>query len=99
MSLSVRPTTGPAPQAIAERGLAPKLGNGRLDRLGQPRIIAGAQVDNVAEATSRFADDREAHIGAPGVADESRKGEGEVGHDGHKRKTPRPMVKRLAIDC
>ena len=88
VSLSVRPTTGPAPQAIAERGLAPSLGTAASIACAKPRIIAGVQVDNVAEATSRFADQREAHVGAAGVADESWKGEGEVGHGGHKRKRP-----------
>ena len=53
VSLSVRPTTGPAPQAIIERGPRPELGDRRLDRLRQPRIIAGAQVDDVAQAALR----------------------------------------------
>ena len=80
MSLSVRPTTGPAPQAIIERGPGPELGDGRLDRLRQPWIIASAQVDDLAEAASGLADERKAHVGAAGVADERGEREGEVRH-------------------
>jgi hypothetical protein len=37
-------------------------------------------VDNVAELSSRLVDEREANVGAAGVADERGKGEGEFGH-------------------
>src|SRR3984885_5567765 len=40
-----------------------ELGARRLDRLRQPRIIAGVQVDDVAEPGSGLADERKAHVG------------------------------------
>ena len=74
------PVHRPCPTGDHRAWLRPELGDGGLDRLRQPRIVASVQVDDVAKAASRFVDERKAHIGAAGVADERGKGEREVGH-------------------
>ena len=80
VSLSVRPTTGPAPQAIAERGMASSLGLAASIASGEPRIVAGAQMDDRAQFDPGLLRQGEAYVGAAGVADENRKGKGEFAH-------------------
>ena len=49
------PDNRPSAAGNHRAGARAELGNGRLDRLGQPRIITGAQVDDVAETAPRLA--------------------------------------------
>ena len=55
VSLSVRPSTGPAPQAIAERGFCGELRLRRFDRLGQARIVVGMKIDDRPQSRPRRA--------------------------------------------
>ena len=93
VSFSVRSTTGPAPQAITERGCAPSFGNRRFDRLGEAGIILGLEMDGFAERRVRLALQGEPDVGAADVADQHGKRKSEVAHVGINEE-PARAVKR-----
>ena len=80
MSFSSRPTTGPAPQTIIERGRSPSFGAAASIASGRPGIIVGDQMDDRPERRAGLIRQREPDVGAAGVADEDREGKGESAH-------------------